>query len=111
RILLERRVQAVDVRLMILPTVNLHRLRVDVRLERAAVVGQWRKGVCHGISSSVCGSWMTKENRSTFASSADGTEPARAAGGGSSAQAGPWLPAACCLLPAASCLLHESTVT
>src|SRR5690606_2802872 len=39
-ILLERRVQPVDVRLMVLGVVDLHRLRVDVRLQRIVRVRQ-----------------------------------------------------------------------
>ena len=38
-ILLERGVQIIDVRLMVLPVVDLHRLRVAVGLERARGVG------------------------------------------------------------------------
>ena len=38
--LLERRVEVVHIRLVMLAVVNLHRLRVDVRLERGEVVGQ-----------------------------------------------------------------------
>ncbi len=37
---LERLVRVVDVRLVMLTVVNLHRLRVDVRLERCVVIGQ-----------------------------------------------------------------------
>jgi hypothetical protein len=36
----ERLVRVVDVRLVMLAVVDLHRLRVDVRLERIHVVGQ-----------------------------------------------------------------------
>ena len=40
RVLLERGVQVVHVGLMMLAVVDLHRLRVDVRLERGEVIGQ-----------------------------------------------------------------------
>ena len=39
-VLLQRGVQIVDVGLVVLPVMNLHRLRVDVRLERGEVIGQ-----------------------------------------------------------------------
>ena len=38
--LVERRVQVGDVRLMMLAVMDLHRLAVDVRFERRDVVGQ-----------------------------------------------------------------------
>ena len=46
--LLDRRVQVVDVRLMMLAVMDLHRLRVDVRLERVVGVRErrQRKGHC-----------------------------------------------------------------
>ena len=45
--LLERRVQIGDVRLVMLSVMNLHRLRIDVRLERRDVIRKLRKFVCH----------------------------------------------------------------
>jgi hypothetical protein len=45
--LLERRVQVVHVRGVVLPVVNLHGLRVDVRLERAEIVRQVRQLMGH----------------------------------------------------------------
>ena len=48
-VLVERRVQVVDVRLVVLAVVDLHRLRVDIRLERGEIVGQGRQGVCHDL--------------------------------------------------------------
>ena len=38
--LLDRGVEVVDVRLVVLAVMNLHRLRVDVRFERGEVIGQ-----------------------------------------------------------------------
>ncbi len=43
----ERSIQVVDVRLVVLAVVNLHRLRVDVRLQGREVVRQSRKRVRH----------------------------------------------------------------
>ena len=40
RVLLERRIQVVHVRLMMLPVVDLHRLRIDVRLEGGEIIGE-----------------------------------------------------------------------
>ena len=45
--LLERRVQVGDVRLVMLAVMNLHRLLVDVRFERIGRVGERRKRVSH----------------------------------------------------------------
>ena len=45
--LLDRRVQVVDVRLMMLAVMDLHRLRVDVRLERGEIVGKRGKREGH----------------------------------------------------------------
>jgi hypothetical protein len=47
RILLERGVQISDVRLMMLPVMDLHRLRVDVRFERIKCVRKRRQCMCH----------------------------------------------------------------
>jgi hypothetical protein len=61
RSLLQRGVQVVDVRLVMLPVVNLHRLRVDVRLEGIRRVGKGRKRVGHGRGSPVVigsGRWV-----------------------------------------------------
>src|SRR5680860_999943 len=46
---LEGRVQLVDVGLMVLAVMDLHRLRIDVGLEGRVVVGKIRKtvGTCH----------------------------------------------------------------
>ena len=49
--LLERGVQVGDVRLMMLPVMDLHRLRVDVRLERGEVVWELGQFVRHASSS------------------------------------------------------------
>jgi hypothetical protein len=43
--LLERGVEVGDVRLMMLPVMDLHRLRVDVRFERGEVVRKFRQFV------------------------------------------------------------------
>ena len=48
--LLERGVQIGDVRLMMLPVMNLHRLRVDVRFERGEVVRELGQFVSHESS-------------------------------------------------------------
>ena len=48
---LERRVQVVDVRCVVLVVVDPHRLRVDVRLQRVVVVGQRRNFVSHSAVS------------------------------------------------------------
>ena len=48
--LLQRGVQVVHVRRMMLVVVNLHRLLVDVRLERGVVVGQRRNCMRHCLS-------------------------------------------------------------
>src|ERR1035437_1245816 len=45
--LLDRGIQVVDVRLMMLAVVDLHRLRIDVRLERVGSVGKGRKCMRH----------------------------------------------------------------
>jgi hypothetical protein len=45
--LLERRVQVGDVRLVVLAVVDLHGLRVDVRLEHVGRVGKRRERVRH----------------------------------------------------------------
>src|SRR6266850_3346873 len=50
---LERGVQVGDVCLVVLPVMNLHRLRVDVRLERGEVVRELWKFVRHASSSSI----------------------------------------------------------
>ncbi len=47
RIRLERFVQVVDVRCVMLVVVELHRLRIDVGLERVVTESQGRKLVCH----------------------------------------------------------------
>ena len=47
---LERGVQVGDIGLVMLPVMNLHRLRVDVRLERGEVVRELRKFVRHASS-------------------------------------------------------------
>ena len=47
--LLERRIQVGNVRLMMFPVVNLHRLRIDVRLECGEIVGELRKFVSHEV--------------------------------------------------------------
>ena len=47
--LVERRVQVAHVRLMMLAVVDLHRLGVDVRLQRGIVVGQERQSVLVGF--------------------------------------------------------------
>src|SRR5919197_4320588 len=46
--LVERGVQVVDVCLMMLPVVDLHRRGVDVGLQRPEIVRQWRQGLRHG---------------------------------------------------------------
>ena len=46
-VLLERGVQVGDICLVMLPVMNLHRLRVDVRLERAEVIRELGKFVRH----------------------------------------------------------------
>ena len=48
--LLEGGVQVGDVRLMMLPVMDLHRLRVDVRLERGEVVWELGQFVSHSSS-------------------------------------------------------------
>ena len=48
--LLERGIQVGDVRLMMLPVMDLHRLRVDVRLERGEVVWELWQFVSHSSS-------------------------------------------------------------
>ena len=45
--LLQRGIQIGDVRLVMLPVMDLHRLRVDVRLECREIVGKLRKFVRH----------------------------------------------------------------
>ena len=40
--------QVVDVGLMVLGVVNLHRPRVNMRLQRIVGIGQGRQGVAHG---------------------------------------------------------------
>ena len=45
--LVERGVQVVDVRLVMFPVVDLHRLGVDVGFQRPEIVRQWRQGVRH----------------------------------------------------------------
>ena len=57
----KRGVQIGDVRLMMLPVMNLHRLRVDVRLERGVVIRERGKFVGH--SSSVGAGHRTHPNR------------------------------------------------
>ena len=53
-VLLERGVQVVDVGLMMLAVMDLHRLRVDVRLERGEVIGQgWQLMGHRNISSRI----------------------------------------------------------
>ena len=47
---LERAIDAVHVRLVVLVVMNPHRLLVDVRLEGRVVVGQRRNGVRHAFS-------------------------------------------------------------
>src|SRR4051812_19885587 len=49
-VLLERGVQVRHVSLMVLPVMNLHRLRVDVRLERSEVVRELGKFMRHASS-------------------------------------------------------------
>jgi hypothetical protein len=49
--LLQRGVQVGDVRLVVLSVMNLHRLRVDVRLESAEIVWKFWKLVRHESSS------------------------------------------------------------
>jgi hypothetical protein len=49
--LLERRAQIVDVGLVMFPVMDLHRLRVDVRLERSEVVRELGKFMRHSSSS------------------------------------------------------------
>ena len=51
RMLVERGIQVGDVRLMVLPVMDLHRLRVDVRLERGEVVRELGQFVRHASSS------------------------------------------------------------
>jgi hypothetical protein len=46
-VLVQRRVEIRHIRLMMLAVVNLHRLRIDVRLERSGVVGKSRKRMSH----------------------------------------------------------------
>ena len=43
----DRGIQVGDIRLMMLAVVNLHRLRIDVRLERIVRVRKCRKNVGH----------------------------------------------------------------
>ena len=47
RLLFQRRVQVIDVRLMMFSVMNLHGLRVDVRLERGEIVGKLGQFVRH----------------------------------------------------------------
>ena len=54
---LERGVQVVDVGLVVLAVVDLHRLRVDVGLERVERVRQAGKLVRHGIHDSLPAPW------------------------------------------------------
>jgi hypothetical protein len=49
--LVERRVQIGDIRLVMLPVMDLHRLRVDVRFERSEVVRELGQFVRHASSS------------------------------------------------------------
>ena len=42
-VLVERRVEVVDVRRVVLVVMDPHRLFVDVGLQRVVIVGQWRK--------------------------------------------------------------------
>jgi hypothetical protein len=60
--LLERGVSVGDVRLVMLPVMNLHRLRVDVRFERGEVVRELGQFVRHSSSSDVATS-MCGERR------------------------------------------------
>jgi hypothetical protein len=48
RVLVERRIEIRDVGLMMFAVVYLHRLRVDVGLERVETIGELRKFVGHG---------------------------------------------------------------
>ena len=43
----ECRVEVVDIGLMVPGVVDLHGLRIDMRLQRRVVVGQWGQGVAH----------------------------------------------------------------
>src|SRR5213082_3690640 len=47
-VFVERGVQVVDVRLVMFPVVDLHRLGVDVVFERPEIVRQWLQGMRHG---------------------------------------------------------------
>src|SRR5262245_32845075 len=66
RMFFERGVQVGDVCLVMLPVMNLHRLRVDVRLERGEVVRKLGKFVRHASSTWARLSQHAKErNRTT----------------------------------------------
>src|SRR3989442_3251704 len=77
--LLEGGVQVGDVRLMMLAVMNLHRPRIDVRLECIEGIWKGRKGVSHRTSS-LCASSIVKDRRSYYRSGS-GFNDASALGG------------------------------
>jgi hypothetical protein len=67
RVLLQRRIQIVHVCLVMLPVMNLHRFRIDVRLECGEIVRQLREFVRHASSSRGGAPWRLACGRAMIA--------------------------------------------